>query len=139
MISNHLLTSDSHFPHSCKQLDQPSVGVRQPDDDVGRAHAPGIRIDEREYKGRQRKGAQSQRRRVRELAKAGLVRAGLEGTTEGGHHDALLCCEGAAALLGVVEAIGVVALAVLEVARLLVARIVDSVFFGGRHDDDVLL
>lgn len=80
-----LLTSNSHLPHPREQLNQPTVRIRRSDYDRRHRDTTSIRIDQTQNKRRQGKRTEAQRRRVPELAEAGLVRCGLEGTTERRH------------------------------------------------------
>lgn len=78
-------SGDESLPHAGEELDETAIPKGQGDYDVGHGDAARVEVDGREHKRGERKGAQTERRRVGELARLdGAVQTGLELTAEGG-------------------------------------------------------
>jgi len=134
-----------NIPHASKKLNKTTIRERSTNDKRRLRQAPCAHIDQREQERRQRESAQTQRRRVGELAALGaLVGTGLEFTTEGRQthrvarvdvRERVAAVVVGLALLGGMVVVGVVvaddAVAVLLAAE--VARVDRVVFLGGRH------
>jgi hypothetical protein len=76
--------SDSHFPHASKQLNETTISESQTNDNVVRRDTTGSHVDQTQEESGEGESAETQRRRVGELALLDrLVQTRLEFTSEG--------------------------------------------------------
>jgi len=88
-----ILTSNSHLPHSSKQLNKSTVCIRTTDHYGGDRDTAGLCVDQTQNESRESEGAETQWGRVSKLPEARLVWCRLECTTKSGHHGGLLSIE----------------------------------------------